>query len=76
MSLVGDHLWQASVTFTGSGDGNGGQRFKFDVKGDWTQNYGDTNRDGVAETGRGRHHHGGGRCLCGALQRPDPGPTA
>ncbi len=49
MSLVGDHLWQASVTFTGSGDGNGGQRFKFDVKGDWTQNYGDTNKDGVAE---------------------------
>jgi alpha-amylase len=49
MSLVGDHLWQASVTFTGSGDGNGAQRFKFDVKGDWTQNYGDTNRDSVAE---------------------------
>ena len=49
MSLVGDHLWQARVTFTGSGDGNGAQRFKFDVKGDWTQNYGDTNRDGVAE---------------------------
>ena len=49
MTLVGDHQWQASVTFTGSGDGNGGQRFKFDVKGDWTQNYGDTNKDGVAE---------------------------
>ncbi|MFQ2461271.1 alpha amylase C-terminal domain-containing protein [Aeromonas caviae] len=49
MSLVGDHLWQASVTFTGSGDRNGSQRFKFDVKGDWTQNYGDTNKDGVAE---------------------------
>ncbi|QFI53404.1 alpha amylase C-terminal domain-containing protein [Aeromonas simiae] len=49
MTLVGDHLWQATVNFTGAGDGNGGQRFKFDVLGDWTQNYGDTNKDGVAE---------------------------
>ncbi len=49
MMLVGDHQWQAGVTFTGAGDGSGGQRFKFDVKGDWTQNYGDTNKDGVAE---------------------------
>lgn len=49
MMLVGDHQWQAGVTFTGAGDASGGQRFKFDVKGDWTQNYGDTNKDGVAE---------------------------
>ncbi|MDO2949431.1 alpha amylase C-terminal domain-containing protein [Aeromonas simiae] len=49
MTLVGDHMWQATVNFTGAGDGNGGQRFKFDVKGDWTENYGDTNKDGVAE---------------------------
>ncbi|MNZ66809.1 Microbial collagenase precursor [compost metagenome] len=50
LTLVGDHLWQASVTFSGAGDANGGQRFKFDVKGDWTQNYGDSNQDGVAES--------------------------
>lgn len=49
MTLVSDHLWQATVNFTGAGDTNGGQRFKFDIKGDWTQNYGDTNKDGVAE---------------------------
>ncbi|MDO2949430.1 alpha amylase C-terminal domain-containing protein [Aeromonas simiae] len=49
MTLVGDHLWQATVNFTGAGDANGGQRFKFDVLGDWTKNYGDTNKDGVAE---------------------------
>lgn len=49
MTLVSDHLWQATVNFTGAGDANGGQRFKFDIKGDWTQNYGDTNKDGVAE---------------------------
>ena len=50
LTLVGDHLWQASITFSGAGDANGGQRFKFDVKGDWTQNYGDSNQDGVAES--------------------------
>ncbi|MFM4704506.1 alpha amylase C-terminal domain-containing protein [Aeromonas bivalvium] len=49
MTLVGDHLWQASVDFTGAGDANGAQRFKFDVKGDWTQGYGDSDGDGIAE---------------------------
>ena len=38
-----------ALYFVAIGDGSGGQRFKFDVKGDWTQNYGDTNKDGVAE---------------------------
>ena len=49
MKLVADNTWQADVTFTGAGDATGSQRFKFDVKGDWTQNYGDTNKDGTAE---------------------------
>ena len=49
MTLVANHTWQAEVTFTGNGDSNGSQRFKFDVKGDWSQNYGDTNADGVVE---------------------------
>ncbi len=47
MTLVADHVWEATVTF----DGQANQRFKFDVKGDWTQNYGDTNKDGTAEQG-------------------------
>ena len=37
----------ALATFNGQAN----QRFKFDVKDDWTQNYGDTNKDGVAEQG-------------------------
>lgn len=45
MTLVADNQWEARVTF----DGQTNQRFKFDVKGDWSQNYGDTNKDGVAE---------------------------
>ncbi|MGE6101887.1 hypothetical protein ACLH0B_22015, partial [Aeromonas salmonicida] len=45
MTLVADNQWEARVTF----DGQTNQRFKFDVKGDWNQNYGDTNKDGVAE---------------------------
>ena len=49
MTLVADHTWQATVAFTGAGDANGSQRFKFDVNGDWVKNYGDNNADGVAE---------------------------
>ncbi|WP_275919700.1 alpha amylase C-terminal domain-containing protein [Aeromonas sp. 2HA2] len=45
MTLVADNQWEARVTF----DGQTNQRFKFDVKGDWSQNYGDTNTDGVAD---------------------------
>ncbi|EPU2042025.1 hypothetical protein ACVVI8_004890, partial [Escherichia coli] len=45
MTLVADNQWEALVTF----DGQTNQRFKFDVKGDWTQNYGDSNKDGVAD---------------------------
>ena len=49
MTLVGNNTWQALVTFSGTGDSNGTQRFKFDVNGDWSKNYGDTNADGTAE---------------------------
>lgn len=45
MTLVGDNTWQTLVTF----DGQTNQRFKFDVTGNWSQNYGDTNGDGTAE---------------------------
>lgn len=45
MHLVADHLWQADIYF----DGQTSQRFKFDVFGDWSTSYGDTNSDGVLE---------------------------
>ena len=45
MTLVADNLWEARVNFNGQAN----QRFKFDVKGDWSQNYGDSNKDGIAE---------------------------
>lgn len=45
MSLVGNHLWSTTINF----DGQTNQRFKFDIAGDWTTNYGDTNSDGVLE---------------------------
>ena len=44
-------IWTALVTFTGKGDGGGAQRFKFDVFGNWIENYGDSNADGIAEKG-------------------------
>lgn len=49
MSLVGDHQWEATVTFDGQTD----QRFKFDVHGDWSQNYGDSNGDGYLDAAGG-----------------------
>ncbi|WP_035477345.1 PKD domain-containing protein [Aliagarivorans taiwanensis] len=45
MSLVADNTWQLVVDF----DGQSQQRFKFDVNGDWSLNYGDNNADGVLE---------------------------
>ncbi len=45
MVLVGNNTWQVTVNF----DGQANQRFKFDVLGDWAQNYGDNNNDFVAE---------------------------
>ncbi len=41
MELVADHIWETEVVF----DGGDGQRFKLDVKGDWTHNYGDNEGD-------------------------------
>ncbi|WP_432464433.1 PKD domain-containing protein [Agarivorans sp. QJM3NY_33] len=49
MSLIADHTWQVLVDF----DGQTEQRFKFDVNGDWSQNYGDNNSDGVLEQSGG-----------------------
>ncbi len=46
---LGDHIWQASISF----DGQTNQRFKFDRFGDWSENYGDTNADGLLELGGG-----------------------
>ncbi|GAA5218288.1 hypothetical protein GCM10025776_27050 [Corallincola platygyrae] len=45
MALVADYTWQLDVTF----DGQTNQRFKFDVYGDWSYNFGDNNADGVLE---------------------------
>ncbi|MEM9103677.1 MAG: PKD domain-containing protein, partial [Pseudomonadota bacterium] len=39
MTLVGDFTWEITVEFEGNPD----ERFKFDVFGDWKQNYGDNN---------------------------------
>jgi hypothetical protein len=46
MTLVSDYTWQLAVTFAGN------ERFKFDVAGDWAENFGDNEpRDGVADPG-------------------------
>lgn len=44
-TLVEDNTWQTDVSF----DGQENQRFKFDINGDWSQNYGDDNNDGFLE---------------------------
>ena len=45
MVLVADNTWQLQISLDGQAD----QRFKVDVFGDWSQNYGDTNGDGTLE---------------------------
>ena len=45
MILVADNTWEVDVDF----DGQNNQRYKFDVAGDWLQNYGDNNSDGLLE---------------------------
>jgi len=45
MTLVANNTWEITVNF----DGQPQQRFKFDVKGDWSNNYGDSNNDGRLE---------------------------
>lgn len=47
MVLVGNNQWESTVNFGSSSS----ERFKFDVHGNWSQNYGDSNRDGVADPG-------------------------
>lgn len=47
MALVANNTWEIVASFTGTV--TGGHRFKFDVKGDWTVNFGDTNKDGIAD---------------------------
>ncbi|MDN3637385.1 alpha-amylase family glycosyl hydrolase [Simiduia curdlanivorans] len=42
MELVANNTWQLQIHF----DGQTNQRFKVDVSGNWSQNYGDTNGDG------------------------------
>lgn len=44
MTLVSDYTWQTTVTFGSTSN----ERFKFDIYGDWSLNFGDTNADGVA----------------------------
>ncbi len=44
-TLVEGKIWQAKITF----DGRSEQRFKLDIHGDWSQNYGDDNEDGVLD---------------------------
>ncbi|WP_199405180.1 carbohydrate binding domain-containing protein [Corallincola holothuriorum] len=45
MTLIANNTWQLEVDF----DGQDQQRYKFDVNGDWSQNYGDNNSDGVLD---------------------------
>jgi len=45
MTLVGNFTWETIVTFGSTSS----ERFKFDVNGDWSQNYGDNNADGIVE---------------------------
>lgn len=45
MISTGNYTWESIVTFGSTTS----ERFKFDANGDWSQNYGDTNRDGIAE---------------------------
>lgn len=46
MKLAGNNLWTASGLVFESGSN---MRFKFDVAGDWVQNYGDNSGDGIAD---------------------------
>jgi len=45
MNLVADHSWQLDVSFPAADN----QRFKFDIHGDWSLNFGDNNADSIAD---------------------------
>ncbi|GLS27592.1 PKD domain-containing protein [Marinibactrum halimedae] len=49
MVLVADHTWQIEIEL----DGRNNQRYKVDLYGDWRDNYGDNNGDGVLDGGGG-----------------------
>ena len=45
MDLVADYTWEIETNFGSASS----ERFKFDVHGDWSLNFGDNNNDGIAE---------------------------
>ncbi len=45
MTLTGDYTWSTTQTFGSGGD----ERFKFDIYGDWSLNFGDNQPDGTAD---------------------------
>lgn len=48
MELTADNLWTIQINLHAENAGNN-PRFKFDVNGDWQNNFGDNNADGVVE---------------------------
>lgn len=46
MECVGDNVWEITEVSFGS---TSTERFKFDLYGDWSDNYGDNNNDGIAD---------------------------
>ena len=57
MTVDANRVWSATLTLTGNGDATGAQRLKFDVFGNWAENYGD-NRDGIADKGSNKGYPG------------------
>lgn len=45
MNLIADNTWRGVGTFGSTAT----ERFKFDIRGDWSLNFGDNNADGIAE---------------------------
>ncbi len=45
MNQISSNIWQIDVTFTGEEH----DRFKFDILGDWTENYGDDDENGYVD---------------------------
>ncbi|MCB9078552.1 MAG: glucan 1,4-alpha-glucosidase [Anaerolineaceae bacterium] len=45
MTLTADNVWSIDVTFGSAAS----ERFKFDISGDWTLNFGDNEPDGIAD---------------------------
>ncbi len=59
MTVDANRVWSATLTLTGNGDATGAQRFKFDVFGNWAENYGDN--EGMASPTRAVAGHFGQR---------------